>query len=80
MSYVIASTHPAFGKMYLGRHSPVKSRASALRFRDEASAKDRIEWWQRCIERDQLDPKFFGNLYVEEVPQTGREHPNHKRS
>lgn len=64
--YIIASKHPAFGKLYLGRHRPVKAKASALKFRTEADALDRIAWWKGNIERDNLDPKFFGNLYVEE--------------
>jgi hypothetical protein len=63
--FVIASKHPAFGKLYLGRHRPVASKAAALTFGSEESARERIAFWQGLIEKDQLDPKFFGNLYVE---------------
>lgn len=63
--FVIASRHQAFGKMFLGLHRPVATKAAALRFRTEDEARERIAWWQRCIESDALDPKFFGGMYVE---------------
>jgi hypothetical protein len=63
--FVIASRHPAFGKLYLGRHMPVKSKTSALKFSSEQSAQDRIAFWQGLVEKDNLDPKFFGSMYVE---------------
>ncbi len=63
--FVIASKHPAFGKLFLGRSRPVKSKASALRFRDEQSARERIAFWQGLVEKDNLDPKFFGAMYPE---------------
>lgn len=63
--FVIASKHAAFGKLYLGRGRPVVSKASALKFSSEESAKQRIEFWKGLIEKDNLDPKFFNNMYVE---------------
>ena len=63
--YVIASKHAAFGKMYLGRLRPVAKKASALSFGSKESAQARIDFWTALIEKDDLDPKFFGNLYVE---------------
>ncbi len=63
--FVIASRHPVFGKLYLGKGSPVKTKTSALTFNSEESAKARIEFWQGLIEKNGLDPKFFSNLYVE---------------
>jgi hypothetical protein len=63
--FVIASRHPAFGKLYLGRGCPVKSKAAALTFGSEESARERIEFWQSLVEKDGLDPKFFGGMYIE---------------
>ena len=65
--YVIKSTHPAFGTLYLGRHRPVASKHSALRFRTAEEALDRINFWRGLIEKDNLDPKFFGNMTAIEV-------------
>jgi hypothetical protein len=64
--YVIASKHPAFGKMYLGRNRPVYSKSAALTFGSKESARERIAFWQGLVEKDNLDPKFFGGMYVEE--------------
>lgn len=64
--FIIASKHPAFGKLYLGKRSPVKSRTAAKTFRSFESAQDRIIFWQGLVEREGLDPKFFGGMYVEE--------------
>lgn len=63
--YVIASRHPAFGKLYLGRGRPVAGKAAALTFASEESARERIAFWQGLVEKDGLDPKFFGGMYVE---------------
>lgn len=63
--FVIASRHPAFGKLYLGRGCPVKSKSAALTFGSEESAQERIAFWQGLVEKDHLDPKFFGGMYVE---------------
>lgn len=62
--YVIASRHPDFGRLYLGRTGPVRSKSSALTFATEESAKARIAFWQALVEKDNLDPKFFGGMYV----------------
>lgn len=64
MSYVIRSRHPAFGTMYLGRGKPVMAKASAIRFGSKDSAQERLDFWKGLIERDNLDPKFFGNMEV----------------
>lgn len=64
--FVIASKHPAFGKLFLGRHRPVVGKAGALVFRSEEEARERIAFWQGLIEKDGLDPKFFGGMYVEQ--------------
>lgn len=64
--WVIASKHPAFGKMYLGRFGPVAKKASALTFGSRESAEARMAFWQRLVEKDDLDPKFFGGMYPEE--------------
>lgn len=65
--FVIASKHAAFGKMYLGRHRPVTGKAAALRFRTQEAAQERIAFWQGLVEKDNLDPKFFGGMYVEQA-------------
>lgn len=64
--FVIASKHSAFGKLYLGRNQPVKSKAAAISFGSDESAKERIAFWQGLIAKEDLDPKFFGNMYVEQ--------------
>jgi hypothetical protein len=66
MKFVIASRHEAFGKMYLGKFSPVKNRSAALVFASRESAEARMAWWQSRVETDNLDRKFFGGMYVEE--------------
>jgi len=63
--FVIASKHPAFGKLFLGRGRPVATKAAALTFGSEESARERIAFWQGLVEKDNLDPKFFGGMYVE---------------
>ncbi len=69
MAFVIVSRHVAFGTLYLGRHQPVASKASALKFRTRELAQDRIEFWRGLLAdaRNNLDPKFFGNMDVEEI-------------
>jgi len=64
--FVIASKHPAFGKMYLGKTCPVVKKGNALRFATRETAEQRIAFWQGLVEKDNLDPKFFGGMYVEE--------------
>jgi hypothetical protein len=63
--YVIASRHEAFGKLYLGRFAPVARKSSAIKFATREGAEERITFWLSRVEKDHLDPKFFGGLYVE---------------
>jgi hypothetical protein len=65
--YRIASEHPAFGTLYLGRTGPVKAKASALKFFSLDSINQRIAYWRGLIERCDLDPKFFNNMEVQET-------------
>jgi hypothetical protein len=65
--YRIVSKHPAFGTLYLGRTGPVKAKASAIKFFSRESIEQRIAFWRGLIEKDDLDPKFFGGMEVQET-------------
>jgi hypothetical protein len=65
--YRVRSQHPAFGTLWLGRHSPVVKKTNALKFATFDSAMARIRFWQALLAKgEQLDTKFFHNLEVVE--------------